>query len=46
VTFSHVLGQVVIVFGIAEMPACFSLAIKDPDGNQLVPHLRKDATFG
>lgn len=35
-----------IVYGPVETPICFDAAIKDPDGNMIGLHQRKDGTFG
>jgi len=35
-----------IVYGPVETPICFDAAIKDPDGNIIGLHQRKDGTYG
>lgn len=38
--------DVEVVWGAGESPVCHFAVIKDPDGNNVILHQRKDGTFG
>lgn len=38
--------DVEVVWGEGESPVCHFAVIRDPDGNQVILHQRKDGTFG
>lgn len=38
--------DVTVVWGDGESPVCHFAVIKDPDGNNVILHQRKDGTFG
>lgn len=38
--------EVEVIWGVGESPVCHFAIIRDPDGNNVVLHQRKDGTFG